>query len=388
MTRTAVVVGGGIGGLATAAGLAKFGWQVTVLERAPRFEAIGAGITIMTNALKALAVLGLEEQIRAGARGDHGGGFRKPDGTWLTRTDTARMRELGIEIVALHRAELHRVLFEAVPAECLVAGATVTTVHNRADGATVEYTVDGSGHSLDADLVVAADGIHSGIRDQLWPDGAKPAFSGVTAWRGVTKDAFRGELVLSQTWGDGVELGIVPLTDGRVYWFVASAAPEGQHFPDELAVVRQRYGGWHAPIRDLFDATDPNAVMRHDIHHLSPPLKSYVDKRVVLLGDAAHAMVPNLGQGACQAIEDAVTLAVLTQGDDLDAALAEYDRQRLPRSQKVAATSLRLANLGMHKVRGRFLVGVRNLVMRLTPPSQEVRMMRWLAEWTPPTGPR
>ena len=388
MTRTAVVVGGGIGGRAAAVGLTRNGWQVTVLERAPRFEAIGAGITIMTNALTGLAAFGLEEQVRAGSQADRGGGFRKPDGTWLTRTDTARMRSLGIEIVALHRAELHRILLEAVPAECLVPGATVTRVDNRAGGATVEYTVDGAGHALDADLVVAADGIHSGIRARLWPAGSKSEYSGTTAWRAVTKDPVPGRPALSQTWGDGVELGIVPLTDGRVYWFVASAAPEGQRFPDELGVLRARYGDWHPPIPQLFDATDPNTVMRHDLYHLSPPLRSYVDKRVVLLGDAAHAMMPNLGQGACQAIEDAVTLAVLSRGDDLDAALAEYDRLRVPRSQKVAATSLRLADLGMHRLRGKLLVGVRNLVLRLAPASSEVKMMRWLAAWTPPSGPR
>jgi 2-polyprenyl-6-methoxyphenol hydroxylase-like FAD-dependent oxidoreductase len=298
------------------------------------------------------------------------------------------MRELGIEIVALHRAELHRILLEAVPAESLTADATVTKVHNRDGGATVEYTVDGVEHTLDADLVVAADGIHSGIRTQLWPGGSKPAFSGVTAWRAVTKDPLPGDLPLTQTWGDGVELGIVPLTDGRVYWFVATAAPEGKRFPDNLTVMRARFGHWHAPIPEVFDATDPNAVMQQDIYHLSPPLKSYVDKRVALLGDAAHAMTPNLGQGACQAIEDAVTLAVLSQGDDLGAALAEYDRLRLPRSQKVAAMSLRLGDLGMHRMRGRFLVGVRNLVLRALPPSREVKAMLWLARWAPPTGPR
>ncbi|HEY0700235.1 MAG TPA: FAD-dependent oxidoreductase, partial [Micromonospora sp.] len=308
MGGTAVVVGGGIGGLSAALALRRAGWTVTVLERAPRFEPVGAGIALMANALRGLDELGVGPAVRAEGRVDASGGIRRWDGRWLTRVDGAEMaRVLGTAALGIHRATLHRILADALPGNALVAGAEVVGV-TAGPPPEVTWLRDGERCTVRADLVVGADGIHSVLRSRLWPQLPPPVYAGATAWRGVTRRRWDGELLVAASWGPGAEFGMVPLGDGRIYWYGAVNAPAGQRFPDEMAAVRARFGSWHPPIPALLDATDADSVLRNDIHHLATPLPGYVRGGVALLGDAAHAMTPYLGQGAGQAIEDAVVL--------------------------------------------------------------------------------
>ncbi|MCW3840359.1 FAD-dependent monooxygenase [Micromonospora yasonensis] len=191
-----------------------------------------------------------------------------------------------------------------------------------------------------ADLVVGADGIRSTVRRLLWPDAAGPVRIGVTAWRGVTP-AWDEDIIVAISWDRGAEFGMVPLADGRVYWFAAVNTEPADSAVDELAQVRARFGSWHDPIPALISATD--TVLRDDLACLDEPLTTYVKGRVALLGDAAHAMTPNLGQGANQALEDAVVLAAVADRPD---GLAAYDRQRRPRSQRVAKASRTIGRFG------------------------------------------
>src|SRR6516225_3028315 len=169
----------------------------------------------------------------------------------------------------------------------------------------------------------------------VWPDAPLPRYVGYTAWRMITPPVPVGET--SESWGSGERFGYVPLADGRVYCFATANAPEGAD-GGGLAGLRRRFAGWHDPIPALLEATDPGAVLHDDLHEL-PPLASYTKGRVALVGDAAHAMTPNLGQGACQALEDAVVLGnVMASGDGPGA----YDRQRRPRTQMIARRSRRI----------------------------------------------
>jgi 2-polyprenyl-6-methoxyphenol hydroxylase-like FAD-dependent oxidoreductase len=168
---------------------------------------------------------------------------------------------------------------------------------------------------------------------------------------------------------------MVPLLDGRVYWYGALTAPPGGHDDDALAAVRERFGGWHDPIPRLLDATAPGAVRRDDLYCLDEPLPTYVKGRVALLGDAAHAMTPHLGQGANQALEDAVVLGAVD--------LAEYDRLRRPRTQQVARASRSVGRLGQ-QLRQPLAIAVRNLLMRVTPPRLALKSMARYGDWRPP----
>lgn len=388
MARTAVVVGGGIGGLTAAVSLSWHGWQVTVLERAPEFTEVGAGITLMSNALAGLDALDVGPEVRATGSISAPGGTRRYDGRWLSRVPAGGLeKRLGLEVVGIHRATLVDILRSRLPEASLLAGAEVVDVTPSAP-ALVSYRRDGRLQHLTADVVVAADGINSGIRRDLWRHPSSVRYSGVTAWRAVTPEPWPVEVPVGLTWSRGAEFGVVPLGDGRIYWFVALNAPPGRRYDDDLAELRRLFGGWHEPIPELMDATRPGTVLHNDIFELRPDLHTYVHGRVVLLGDAAHAMVPHLGQGACQAIEDAVVLGALLagtgagEGAGVDAALAEYDRLRRPRAQSVARSARLAARLGQ-RLENPAAVAVRNSLMRSTPPQVAMGALARVARWRP-----
>ncbi|MGI5520640.1 FAD-dependent oxidoreductase [Micromonospora sp. CA-259024] len=382
----AVVVGAGIGGLSAALALHRRGWRVTVLERAAELREVGAGLTLMANALRGLDALGLGPAVRRGGHAEAPGGIRDRRGRWLSRVDGAELtRQLGTTAVGVHRAMLHRALREALPASSLRTDAEVEHVESGPGRAEVHYRGHAGSQTVTADLVVAADGLRSRIRAQLWPQHPAPAYAGSTAWRAAI--AFPDPVPVAISWGPGAEFGMVPLGGGQVYWYGALNAPPGGHAPDELAALRERFGDWHDPVPALLAATPPGVVLRNDIYHLAVPLPSYVRGRVALLGDAAHAMTPNLGQGAGQAIEDAVVLgAVCADGaEGLPAALAAYDEQRRPRSQAIARAAFNAGRYGQ-QLRNPVAVALRDTALRLTPARTALRGMARYAGWRPPAG--
>ncbi|MFJ4982130.1 FAD-dependent monooxygenase [Streptomyces coeruleorubidus] len=382
MGGSAVVVGGGIGGLAAAIGLRLIGWEVTVAERAPVLADVGAGISLHANGIRALDVLGVGEAVRAAARPQYTGGTRVPGGGWLARMDgTTLERELGAPIVGIPRAVLHHLLRAALPSECLVVGAEVTSV-DRSDPNRVRLLLGDA--ALEADLVVAADGVGSRLRTQLFPQHPGPAYSGSTVLRAITERPVEVDNDFELTWGKGAEFGHIAFADGRAEWHAVLNSPPGVRHADSLAAMRRRFGDWHDPIPELLGATRSDAVLHHDIHELVTPLPSFTAGRIVLLGDAAHAMTPNLGQGACQALEDAAVLAAeLATDPTVESALARYDTERRPRSQSVARAARQAGRMGQQLTHP-LAVAVRNTALRLAPSRATVHTILRHADWTPP----
>ncbi|WP_129311408.1 FAD-dependent monooxygenase [Streptomyces sp. L2] len=382
MGGTAVVVGGGIGGLAAAIGLRRIGWEVTVVERAAALADAGAGISLHANGLRALDVLGVGAAVRAAARPQYTGGTRTPSGRWLARMDGAALaRALGTPIVGIPRAVLHGLLRDALPPRCLVVGVTVPSVDRSAPGRVRVPVGDGV---LDADLVVAADGVRSRLRGGLFPGHPGPVHNGSTVLRAVTYRPVALHSDFELTWGRGTEFGHIAFADGRAEWHAVLNSPPGVRYADTLGVLRRRFGRWHDPVPALLDATRPEQVLHHDVHELATPLPSFTSDRIALLGDAAHAMTPNLGQGACQALEDAATLAAaLSTEPSVAAALARYDSERRPRAQAVARAA-RLAGRMGQQLSHPLAVALRDTALRLAPSGATARAVLRHADWAPP----
>jgi 2-polyprenyl-6-methoxyphenol hydroxylase-like FAD-dependent oxidoreductase len=369
------VAGGGIGGLAAAIALTRAGWRVEVLEQASRFSEVGAGLTLWPNALRALDHIGLGGRVRAAGRIEATAGIRNARGRWLVRTDFTELDRRFGPAVALHRADLLAVLQDAVPQGVLRAGVQVLGA--RIDDGVVVRHSDGESR---VDLLVGADGIRSIVRGMFWPD-SDPVHAGSTAWRMILDRPGERLSVGGEFWGRGEEFGVLQLPRDQVYLFAGAVTPEGDVSPDgELAELLRRFGDWPEPVSGLLPKVLPERVLRHDLYYV-PKLRSYVHGPVVLIGDAAHAMTPNMGQGGCQALEDAVTLGAVI-GDDIPLALKRYDSLRRARSQSIARMSRLAGRVGL--ARSAAMVHLRDNGMRLVPASAVLRSFARTFTWSPP----
>jgi 2-polyprenyl-6-methoxyphenol hydroxylase-like FAD-dependent oxidoreductase len=377
----AVVIGAGVGGLAAAAALHRRGWQVTVVERATALAPVGAGISLAPNAQRALDVLGLGDAVRARTAWHGTGGLRTPTGRWLARTrNEAAAARYGGPVVLLARTELVEMLAAALPADAVRTGQPADLVD--AGGAARPARVRTAEGELTAELVVAADGIHSAARAVLFPSHPAPRYAGVTTWRFVA--AAREPFTPHETWGRGALWGTQPLPDGRVYAYAAAAAPYGHRAPDgERAELMRRFGSWHAPVPQLIEAADPAAVLRHDVRDMAVPLPAYHHGRVALLGDAAHAMTPHLGQGGNQAVEDAVVLAHHAPPQAPD--LPRYTLARLGRTTEVARRSRQAGRIAtLRSAPGCLLRDLLVVAADRLAPGAALRALDGIADWSPP----
>lgn len=372
----AIIIGGGIGGLTAALALRRVGAETTVYERTPDLKEVGAGISLASNAMKVFAALGLTDQITSNGLPLTSGAIRTWKGDMIVKAADEAHQFMN---VCVHRADLLRVLAEALGEEHLRLGYECVGFQDRSDGVVARF---GNGEEVKGDLLVGADGLHSVVRTQLHGS-ERPRYAGYTAWRAVT--TFRQGPTASESWGHGQRFGIVPIGNHRVYWFATKNAPEGQpEQPKERKPeLLDLFKGWHPPIPDLIEATDPETILRHDLYDRKPLKRPWGEGRVTLLGDAAHPTTPNLGQGACQAAEDALVLAQQVPGaNDIVAALRRYEAQRLARTAFITDLSWRIGK--MSQLESPVLCWLRNTALRAVPVSIQTKQLEKVVTFDAP----
>ncbi|HWO09928.1 MAG TPA: FAD-dependent monooxygenase [Polyangiaceae bacterium] len=328
-----LIAGGGIGGLTAAGVLARAGHAVTLVEREARFSPLGAGIVLAPNATRALARI--EVDIARVAQPLPSMAITRQDGRALQRLDTRGERDGWGPTLALTRAELSGALVAALPSSVeVLLGRQVARAIDA--GERVEVTLDGESKARSVDLLVGADGLRSGVRRLAlgdWP----LRYSGVTCWRGLAPNpGFEGAV---EAWGGRARVGVVPLRGGQLYYYLVLSAPPRAPAPAWPSAFRQAFAGFEPRITRLLEQLESAPPLHHDLEELERPV--WGRGRILLLGDAAHAMTPNQGQGAAMAIEDALALArVLAVGPA--GAVERYQALREPRVREIQLQSRRL----------------------------------------------
>jgi 2-polyprenyl-6-methoxyphenol hydroxylase-like FAD-dependent oxidoreductase len=346
-----------------------------LFERTTELKEIGAGIAIAANGMKALDSLGLADAVRHIGAEPQFYEIRSWRGEVLSKLSVSEQSEkVGATSVAAHRADLQTALLQGLAGaggevhlgtECV--GFEQTEGYVRASFA--------GGREERGDLLIGADGLNSTVREQLLGDGP-PRYAGYTAWRAVVTP--ERELVPQravEAWGRGTRFLFVRIGRGRVYWAAAENVPQvagrGPARGRKDALLGT-FRGWHEPIEELIRATDERAILHTAIYDRDPLGERWGEGRISLLGDAAHPMTPDLGQGACQAIEDAVVLAkCLSEESDPASALRHYEAHRTRRVATIVQQSRRLGRVA--QLKNPLLCQLRDVLLKTTPDRMLLR---------------
>jgi 2-polyprenyl-6-methoxyphenol hydroxylase-like FAD-dependent oxidoreductase len=326
MVRIAIV-GGGIGGLTAALALRKYGFEPDVFEQAPALLDVGAAIAIWPNAMRVLDHLNLAEQIL-----EHAGVMDEI--RWLDQhgrlINRVSIKDYGYPAVALHRADLQHILLTALPQSSIHLDHAFVQYEHRDDKMIATFD---DGNSIESDFLIGADGIHSRVRAQFLNDN-DPIFRGYTVWRGIspTIPIAIPENAAIELHGRGQRFGLGPVGKGRLGWWATANVTN----TDDLLHL---FDGWYRPVLQLIEATPPSSILKTAAFD-RPANRTWGRGRMTLLGDAIHPTTPNLGQGGCLAMEDAMVLArCFEKYGATEEVFRKYERARHKRTSAVSIYS-------------------------------------------------
>jgi 2-polyprenyl-6-methoxyphenol hydroxylase-like FAD-dependent oxidoreductase len=356
------IIGGGIGGLTAALALRQSGFQAEVFEQAPILLDVGAAIAMWPNAMRVLEHLRVGEKIL-----EYGGVVAEL--CWMDQNgfliNRVSISDNKTPAVALHRSDLQRTLRSALPPSSIHLGHTIVGYEQRGDKMIATFA---NGNSVEAEILIAADGIHSRVRSQFINDG-DPVNRGYTIWRGTSPTT---PLAIPpgtgiEFYGRGKRFGVGPVGLGRTGWWASANAD----FTDQLTDL---FAGWYRPVVELIEATPASTILK-TIATDRNPNKRWGVGRMTLLGDAIHPTTPNLGQGGCLSIEDALVLARCFEkyGPSEDA-LRIYERLRYTRTATLTRISRYYGNVG--QLENIWARALRRTSLSLAPEQLAQRLMQ------------
>ncbi len=334
-----VIIGAGMGGLTTGIALKKFGHQVRIFEQTEKILPVGAAISLWSNGVKCLNYLGLTDKIaKLGGQMDDLAYVDGLTGDVMTQFSLLPLiEEVGQRPYPVARADLQNMLMDELGRDQIYLGKKMVSLGDKTDYVEVHFA-DGS--STQADLLIGADGTHSMTRAYVLGQQVHRRYAGYVNWNGLVE--ISEDLAPAQQWttyvGEGKRASLMPVADGKFYFFLDVPLPAGlDNNRDEYKkLLKQYFVDWCQPVQQLIERLDPQKTNRVEIHDIEPFTQFYKG-RVVILGDAAHSTTPDIGQGGCQAMEDAIYLARSLQINTLglEDALRRYQNKRNERANEL-----------------------------------------------------
>ena len=370
------IIGGGIGGLTTALAFEKMNIDYRLFEKAPAINEVGAGIWLAPNALQVMEWLSLLEEIKSQGNPINRIQLGKSDFSIITDMEQSwAIKKYGFSTIAIHRAKLQSILLNAIPEGKVALGKPLSHFEHTNNNAIRLFFSDSSQH--DTSFLIGADGIHSKLRQQLFPQ-SKLRYSGQTCWRGIANLQLENPYaqVAAELWGKQIRFGFSKISADSVYWFAVQSAAAGEN--EEPATRKDKmldiYSSFHPTIQRIIQHTPSDKIIRNDIWDLAP-IRRWHQGPICLIGDAAHATTPNMGQGAAQAIEDAYYLAHQISSNPAKA-FENFQSVRVKKVRQVVNQSWQIGQVAHWKY-GR---GMRNLMMQAVPASVSRKKMAELYE--------
>ncbi len=360
--KTISIIGGGIGGLTTAIALKQKGFQVRIFEQSPVLKPVGAGIILANNAMQVYQKLGLEDRIAQAGNHISVASIVNADLSPLSYISLQYFEEkYSCKNIAIHRGALQQVLLNELATDDLHLNKKLSSITQN-EAITLTFT-DGS--SSEANLVIGADGIHSAVRQSIFPDSTVRNAHQI-CWRGVTDMELPEyyQHAVTESWGLGDRFGFVKIAPRKVYWFAVRSYKD---HPSEIKEDFFSYfNNYHPLVKELLTSTPADAIHLAELSDLKP-MSKWSKQNTCLIGDAAHATTPNMGQGAGQAIEDAYLLAECIANFPAEVAFAKFQKLREVKVNKIVKTSWTIGKMAhlQNPLAARF----RNFMMRMVPNS-------------------
>ncbi len=356
------IIGAGIGGLTTAIALEQKGFRVRIFEQAATIQAVGAGIILANNAMQVYEKLGLKAIIEQNGNAISSLNITTSSLKVLSRADLSYFEQkFNVKNNAIHRGILQQILIDKLDNSSIYLNYKLRNITKNGSGYSLEFQ---NGEKIQSAILIGADGLNSVVRNKLFIN-SRIRYAKQICWRGVTTyhlpTKYQNEL--NEAWGKNERFGFVQIAKNKVYWYALKSFKKNE---DELrlANIDHYFSKYNPVVKDIISSTKREKIHTAEISDLEP-LHQWYKESVCLIGDAAHAMTPNMGQGACQAIEDAYSIAQCLNTYDCNKAFREFQKMRLPKAHRVVKASWLVGK--MAHISNPVLIEIRNQMMRLTP---------------------
>lgn len=362
--KTIDIIGAGIGGLTMAIALEQKGFKTRVFEQTENIKPIGAGIILANNAMQVYKALGLHKIIEE--KGNHISSLNitKPDLIPLSKVNLSSFEyEYGVKNIAIHRGVLQQILIDQLSSSSLKLNHKLEKITKNSNGHTLEFK---TGQTIQSSTVIAADGLNSIVRQLLFTK-TNIRNAQQICWRGITDYSLPLEYQneLNEAWGRSNRFGFVQIAKNKVYWYALKSFKKNKKELD-LNNIKNYFSQYSSIIQEIISSTNKEQIHTAEISDLKP-IKQWYKKNVCLIGDAAHAMTPNMGQGACQAIEDAFILSECLSKYQKNIAFKKFQKLRIKKAHQVVKKSWMIGKIA--HLSNPFLISIRNQIIKLTPES-------------------